>query len=455
MDAIDTTDTTRLHRPHRETRRRVVAAALMAGLLAGAGTWPAQTYAASRRQAKGRKEMQHRLGIVVFQFDDGTAGHYTHAFTILNKYGLKGSFGVVTGILDKPGRLTRAQVKEMHEAGHEIHDHTLRHDAAFWGNPANQQEWLKRIDESLAILRDLGIRTRGWNQPGGKGQGWSEPLRLTLSRHYDYAAGRVALRPEQVRNIHWRLRDDPLSLGRGGVSSWGYNGGKGDPVKETECIKTLIADGIQHGLVVIPLWHRVRQEDGTAQGLEDICAFVRDHRLPTMVMADAVNAVQNPRKHFNRRAEQIGNPHFLSDIDGNGRPDGYLKCRYAGEAGARPREGRVVEFGPGATTWIYGPEPGRSQFTLLVRSPEAAPVTVKPVLTFTDVSDTYEYGPARRHICAAKPAGATWQELSFPVNVDKQVDRVKIEIALYPGRKLLVQPASKLLVQRASWRVVR
>ena len=28
-----------------------------------------------------------------------------------------------------------SHVKEMHEAGHEIHDHTLFHDAAFWGNP--------------------------------------------------------------------------------------------------------------------------------------------------------------------------------------------------------------------------------------------------------------------------------------------------------------------------------
>jgi peptidoglycan/xylan/chitin deacetylase (PgdA/CDA1 family) len=41
-----------------------------------------------------------RMGIVVFQFDDGSVGHYTHAFRILQKYSLKGSFGVVTGILD-------------------------------------------------------------------------------------------------------------------------------------------------------------------------------------------------------------------------------------------------------------------------------------------------------------------------------------------------------------------
>jgi peptidoglycan/xylan/chitin deacetylase (PgdA/CDA1 family) len=68
---------------------------------------------------------------VVLQFDDGTSGHYTHAFRILEKYGLKGSFGVVTGVFGQPGRLTAEQVVEMHRAGHEIHGHTLDHNAAF------------------------------------------------------------------------------------------------------------------------------------------------------------------------------------------------------------------------------------------------------------------------------------------------------------------------------------
>ena len=101
-----------------------------------------------------------RMGIVVFQFDDGSVGHYTHAFRILQKYSLKGSFGVVTGILDRPGRLTRPQVVEMHRAGHEIHDHTLDHNAALWGDPSRRDEWLKHIDQSLAILKDLGQSDR-------------------------------------------------------------------------------------------------------------------------------------------------------------------------------------------------------------------------------------------------------------------------------------------------------
>ena len=389
---------------------------------------------------------KQRLGIVVFQFDDGTAGHYTHAFRVLETHKLKGSFGVVTGMLDRPSRLTSAQVKEMHEAGHEIHDHTLRHEAGFWGNPENRSEWPKRIDESLAILRSLGVKTRGWNQPGGKGQGWSQELRAELAKHYDYAAGRVSLRSEQARNIHWRLRDDPLSLGRGGVCSWGYNGGKGDPAKETECIKRLIADGIQWGLVVIPLWHRVKDEDGTAQGLEAVCKFVRKHKLPSMVMADAVAAIQNPRKHYARRIEQMPNPRLTYDIDVNGRPDGYLRCAYATDLGKKRPKERTVEFVHGTTTWVYGPEPGKTRLSLTARCAAGEPVKVTPKLMFTEVSDQYEYSTGEIVECGRASLGSTWQKLEFPVIVGKQVDRVKIEFG--------VSPQCKIQVREASWRVV-
>ena len=405
------------------------------------------TYAGSGKGPRAGQEMHNRIGIVVFQFDDGTAGHYTHAFRILEKYKLKGSFGVVTGVLDKPGRLTRQQLVEMHNAGHEIHDHTLYHHAAFWGNPENQAQWPERSEESLGILKQIGINTRGWNQPGGKGQGWTEELRLTLSKHYDYAAGRVALRSEQVGNIHWHLKDDPLSLGRGGISSWGHNGGKGDPVKEVEAVKTRLADGIQQGLVTIPLWHVVKDQDRTAWGLEQICKLVRDNDLPTMVMADAVKAIQNPRDHFDKDIEQMPNPRFTCDIDQNGRPDGYTNCRYAPPEVQTPGNGRAAQFEHGTTTWIYGPEPGRTRFSFMARSADTTSRTITPVLTFIEVNDKYQYSPGEKHRCNSTPLGRKWQGLTFPVVVGRDVDRVKIEFHL--------EPRGEVYVSRASWRLAR
>ncbi len=385
-----------------------------------------------------------RLGLVVFQFDDGTIGHYTHAYRILEKYGLKGSFGVVTGILDKPGRLTRAQLVEMDKAGHEIHDHTLYHRAAFWGNADNEGQWTERIEQSLAILKKAGINTRGWNQPGGKGQGWSEPLRLTLAKHYDYAAGRVALRGEQLRNFHWHLRDDPLSLGRGGVCSWGYNGGKGDPIKEVAGIKTRMADAIQRGVVVIPLWHVVADKDRTAWSLEEICKFVRHNRLPTMVMADAVRAVRNPRRHFAATVEQMPNPAFDRDLDENDRPDGYSECCYAPLNVTSPTGGRAVECTGRTATRIYGPEPGRARFRLTVRSADDTPRTVAPAVTRVEVSDKYEYRVCPKESCKPMPIGPDWTEHTFSVEIGKRVDSVTITFT--------VTPPGPFYLGAASWR---
>ena len=234
---------------------------------------------ASATPGKSIKATVPRLGLVVLQFDDGTIGHYTHAFPILQKYRLVGSFGVVTGPLGQPGRLTPAQVREMHRAGHEIHDHTLDHNAAFWGDPTKSRQWQEQIRQSLGILKELGIETRGWNQPGGKGQNWTRELREALAPHYDYVAGRVGLKSDEQCNMHWNLKDDPFCLGYGGVDAWSSRDSQ-EALRKAARIKTQIADGVQQGLVTIVLFHVIRDQDGSAQGLEEICKFLPPTNCP-------------------------------------------------------------------------------------------------------------------------------------------------------------------------------
>jgi peptidoglycan/xylan/chitin deacetylase (PgdA/CDA1 family) len=388
----------------------------------------------------------NRGGIVVLQFDDGTIGHYTHAFRILEKCKLKGSFGVVTGALGKPGRLTAEQVVEMHRAGHEIHDHTLDHNAAFWGDPKNRAQWKVQIEQSLGILKQLGIQTRGWNQPGGRGQNWTRELRDTLAPYYDYVAGRVGLKLGELCNMHWRLKDDPFCLGYGGVAFWNSSGGKEGAAKEAARACTQIADGLQQGLVTISLWHVIRDEDGSAWGLEEVCKFLRAHDLPVMRMADAVKAVQDPRKHFDPQVEQMPNPRFLDDLDQNGRPDGYLGCRYAPPEVRAPDGGRVAEFADGTTTWLYGPEPGQTRFALTIRSADAVVRTLTPTLTFAEIGGNYEYRWKEKQRCGPIRAGTEWQTTEIPIEVGRDVDRVKVEFEILPP--------GRVYVGKLSWRIM-
>ncbi len=404
----------------------------------------AQPAAVSGRDAPAQRDS--RQGIVVLQFDDGTSGHYTQAFPILEKYGLKGSFGVVTGVFGRPGRLTSEQVVEMHRAGHEIHDHTLDHNAAFWGNPQQRESWKQQIEQSLGNLKQLGIITRGWNQPGGQGQAWTPELRDTLAPHYDYVAGRVGLKPDELHNMHWNLKDDPFCLGYGGVGGWPMRGDKAGAAQEAERTKTQIADGLQQGLVTIPLWHVISEENGSAWGLEQICKFLQASKLPVMVMADAVRAVQNTRKYVAATVEQIPNPGFSYDLDGNGRPDGYSTCGYAPPEITSPGGGRVAEFVSGTTTWIYGPEAGETTLTVTVRSADDVRRTITPVLTRAEINSRYEYRWSEKERCSEVTAGNEWQTAQLPIHIGTDVDRVKIEFD--------INPAGKVYVGDLSWRLV-
>ncbi len=66
---------------------------------------------------------------IVLTFDDGYADAYSHAFPLLQRYGFRGTFFVITGFLDesRPGYLTWAQAAEMQAAGMHIAAHSATH----------------------------------------------------------------------------------------------------------------------------------------------------------------------------------------------------------------------------------------------------------------------------------------------------------------------------------------
>ncbi len=65
--------------------------------------------------------------VVILTFDDGTMSQYTYALPELDKYGFKAVFSIMTVTLDKPGYMSRKQVKEISDRGHVIANHTWDH----------------------------------------------------------------------------------------------------------------------------------------------------------------------------------------------------------------------------------------------------------------------------------------------------------------------------------------
>jgi peptidoglycan/xylan/chitin deacetylase (PgdA/CDA1 family) len=67
-------------------------------------------------------------GLVSISFDDGWTNQYTNAAPLLKKYGLVGTYNIISGELaDQPDYMSAAQVKALYASGNEIASHSVTH----------------------------------------------------------------------------------------------------------------------------------------------------------------------------------------------------------------------------------------------------------------------------------------------------------------------------------------
>ncbi|MBF9254989.1 polysaccharide deacetylase family protein [Pontibacter sp. 172403-2] len=89
---------------------------------------------------------------VMLTFDDTNLDQYTNALPVLDKYGFKGVFFVMTVSLGRPRYMTRAQVKELSDKGHVIGSHTWDHHNVkkFAGN-----DWVTQVEKPTRQLEEI------------------------------------------------------------------------------------------------------------------------------------------------------------------------------------------------------------------------------------------------------------------------------------------------------------
>lgn len=104
---------------------------------------------------------------VIITFDDGYLDNYEEAYPILQEFGFKGNFFVVTEFIDagREGYMTWEMIEEMSRAGHRIESHSRTHpdlttksrDGLIWEILGSQ--------ETLAA--HIGYKPRYFCYPGG------------------------------------------------------------------------------------------------------------------------------------------------------------------------------------------------------------------------------------------------------------------------------------------------
>jgi len=74
---------------------------------------------------------------VMLTFDDGYADAYTVVLPLLEQYGMTGVFFVTVNLVDKPGYISRAQVRALADAGMDVESHAMDHVSMI--RPLNEQ----------------------------------------------------------------------------------------------------------------------------------------------------------------------------------------------------------------------------------------------------------------------------------------------------------------------------
>lgn len=89
---------------------------------------------------------------ILLTFDDNTSSQFSNALPVLNKYGFRASFFVMTVTIGKQGYMTKSQLKQLWQEGHTIGSHTWDHK-----NMRNYvaADWKIQLDQPLETLQKI------------------------------------------------------------------------------------------------------------------------------------------------------------------------------------------------------------------------------------------------------------------------------------------------------------
>jgi peptidoglycan/xylan/chitin deacetylase (PgdA/CDA1 family) len=129
---------------------------------------------------------------VMITFDDTRFEHFTIAQSELNKYGFKGVFFIMTVSLNRPGYMTKEQVKQLTDEGHVIGLHTWNHKNV---KTFTDEDWSVQIEKPWEQLKQItGKPVDYFAYPFGL---WNEPALDKIKEHGFKAAFQLSARRDE------------------------------------------------------------------------------------------------------------------------------------------------------------------------------------------------------------------------------------------------------------------
>ena len=333
-----------------------------------------------------------RTGFVTLQIDDSHDIHYWQVYPLLQQHGLKASFGYVTESSDLGIEHNAGKIRVIALAGHEIQDHTTRHDY-MWATHvdtlddgidewipwtfADSTVWDSLCERSLFILDSLGIDVVGWNHPGaGTGCGPGHPtwrwlgaqndtLNRVIGRRYPYALGSHVF----ANTAHLNLR------GHNHPDRWPFFNVPHVTIdyRSLEEIKTGIADAVASGLWYLAAGHA--QDMAQVAKLDSLMDWLVEKDIEVLRCVEGWQRIEfgipDPW------ANQLPQGRMLVDLDGNGKPDGFTGACAWDTVSVPPVAGLGCLRIFGDTEFCcYGPEVGTNHLSFWLKSATGCTATL-------------------------------------------------------------------------------
>ncbi|MDP4131859.1 MAG: polysaccharide deacetylase family protein [Bacteroidota bacterium] len=103
---------------------------------------------------------------ILISFDDTHEEHFSIAAPILERYGYRGVFFIMTVAIGKPGYMTAAEIKALSDRGHIIACHTWDHPDV---RKLNENQWHFQLDNSRSRLEQItGRPVKYFAYPSGQ-----------------------------------------------------------------------------------------------------------------------------------------------------------------------------------------------------------------------------------------------------------------------------------------------
>jgi hypothetical protein len=405
-----------------------------------------------------------RTGFVSLIIDDSHDYHYTYVYPLLEQHGFKGNFGYITEMSDLGIEGQAYKMQEIYQAGHEVMDHTTRHDYR-WATHVDTlddalEEWIpyafadiatwdSLCNRSLFILDSLGIVISGWNHPGGSTDPGDIPghpewmwrgssndsLYAFIGSLYEYAVASGV----NVNTAHLNLRGHncPDRYPFFNVPHRTVDG-VGPLVVRTE-----IADAVASGL-----WYPALTHGETTQQLMDfgsLVCWLDQQDIEVLTCPEAIERITDgvPYPYEN----QLPQARMLWDRDENGKPDGFMGSCSWDTLCAVPVGGCNAMNVDGDTEfYCYGPEVGRNSFSVWMKGTFASTGSVR--IIWVKLGFDWEYLEDCWNTVTLESTwtlidSSAYSTLAF--DVEDEVDRIKFIIRPLDGFELRAARPSVLL----------